>query len=236
GALNDRAQGTRRRSLREALTGNTPAIIAEIKKASPSKGLFREDLDPLRLARAFQTGGAAALSVVTEPEFFLGSDNWIAAIRESVTLPILRKDFIVDPIQVAEAAALGADAILLIARILDPDQIATLTETAKNLNLDILYEVHDADDYSRIKAFDPQIVGINARNLDDFTVDTGAFARLRTLITGDTIAVAESGISEQRQVREFRADGFSAFLIGESLVCADDPAALLQELRGDGNA
>ncbi len=225
------AKAFERRSLVSALTSNVPAIIAEVKKASPSKGLLRSDFDPLRLASAYESGGAAALSIVTEPEFFEGEDEWILKVRSETKIPILRKDFVLDPIQVAEGAALGADAILLIARLLSVDQMRELHDAASEMKLDVLFEAHDEDDLVKIGECRPRLVGINARNLDTFIVDSEQFARLRTSMPQGVIAVAESGIDSSSQIASAMTLGYSGFLIGESLVMSNDPAALLRKLR-----
>lgn len=235
-ALRDEAQRYERRSFADALRCSEPAIIAEIKKASPSRGLFREDFDPVALAGSYARGGAAAISVVTEPEFFQGDGQWVAAVRAAAQLPVLRKDFIVDPIQIYESAALGADAVLLIVRILDADRLHRLSAAARTLQLDILYEAHDEDDLTKLADCAPSVVGINARNLDDFSIDTTAFARLRGLILPEAIAVAESGIVGPAQLGEFSRLGYRAFLIGEALVCSDNPEELLRSLLSQGEA
>ncbi|HEX9751203.1 MAG TPA: indole-3-glycerol phosphate synthase TrpC [candidate division Zixibacteria bacterium] len=232
GALLRRAIRFERRSLTAALSQRSSGIIAEIKKASPSRGVFRSDFNPTRLARAYDLGGATGISVVTEPDFFLGSEDWIEVVRDTCGLPILRKDFIVDPIQVAESAALGADAILLIARILSSELLKNLSVAAEELGLGILYEAHDESDLTKLASLNPQMVGINARNLDDFRVDHQTPVRLSKLLPRSALAVAESGIESAEQIRRLRAIGYSGFLIGESLVRADDPAAFLRQLQG----
>lgn len=234
-SLLDSATNRDRRPFLSAMTSAPPAIIAEIKKASPSKGSLRADFDPLRLASAYETGGAAALSVVTEPEFFQGSDSWIPSIRRSTVAPILRKDFVLDPIQVAESAALGADAILLIARLLAVEQMRELHEAAKSASLDVLFEAHDEDDLVKISRCDAKLVGVNARNLDTFVVDTAQFKQLKSRIPHGVVAIAESGIDSPLQVAAAMREGYSGFLIGESLVESDDPAAMIRSLRsGEG--
>lgn len=222
-----------RRPFISAMTSAPPAIIAEIKKASPSKGLLRPDFDHLRLASAYETGGAAALSIVTEPEFFLGRDGWIAEVRSSAGIPILRKDFVLDPIQVAEAAALGADAILLIARLLAVEQMRELHDAAKSASLDVLFEAHDEDDLVKISRCDAKLVGVNARNLDTFIVDTAQFKQLRPRMPHGAVAIAESGIESPAQITTAVQQGYSAFLIGESLVTSSDPAAMIRLLRSE---
>jgi indole-3-glycerol phosphate synthase len=220
-----------RRSLITALQSNPPAIIAEVKKASPSKGVLCADFDHLRLATAYDLGGAAALSIVTEPEFFQGHDDWISQVRTVTAIPVLRKDFVLAPIQVAEAAALGADAILLIARILSAAQMRELHDAADLAQLDVLYEAHDEDDLTKIAECRPLAVGINARNLDTFIVDTSQFDRLRSLIPNGAVAIAESGIESPDQIAAAMELGYQGFLIGESLVKSSDPRKLISQLR-----
>jgi indole-3-glycerol phosphate synthase len=226
-----RGRAYSKRSLRGVLAV-APAIIAEVKKASPSKGRFCEDFDLLKLVRAYAQGGAAAISVVTEPKHFQGQGEWIAAIRREVDLPILRKDFIIDAIQVAESAALGADAVLLIARMLTSNQLARLSEAAAEAGIEVLYEAHDTDDLHKIAAVNPTLVGINARDLNTFAVDTGQFAALQGLIPAGAVAVAESGLYEADQIAELTRIGYQGFLIGESLIRSSDPAGMIRQLRG----
>lgn len=222
-----------RRSLTQALRRNPPAIIAEVKKASPSKGLFREDFDPIPLVRAYSAGSAAAISVVTEPEFFQGDSTWIAAIRAVTDLPILRKDFIIDPLQIAESAAAGADAVLLIVRILTPASLRELAAAAAEANLEVLFEIHDEQDLERVTPLTPALVGVNSRNLDDFTVDRESFIRLRPGLPAGAVAVAESGLDSPTQIGELSQVGYQAFLIGEALITSEDPVAALRALRSD---
>lgn len=226
-------QGRRfpKRSLANALTAHTPAIIAEVKKASPSKGVFRDDFSPVALAKTYGTGGASAISVVTEPNRFLGRTEWIETIRGTCDLPILRKDFIVDEIQIAESAAAGADAILLIARILNADELTRFSAAAADANLEILYEAHDARDLEKIRALNARLVGINARDLDNFVVDTALFGHLFSSIPEGAIAVAESGLDHAAQIQNLVETGYKGFLIGETLIRAEDPARLIRELR-----
>lgn len=220
-----------RRSLVNALNAQSPAIIAEVKKASPSKGVFRENFAPLPLVKSYGQGGAAAISVVTEPDRFLGRTAWIETIRESCDLPIVRKDFIVDEIQIAESAAAGADAILLIARILTADELARFSASAAEANLEVLYEAHDAHDLELIGNVEPRLVGINARNLDNFIVDTTLFETLYASIPPGAVAVAESGLRNADQIQGLVQTGYKGFLIGETLIRAADPARLIRELR-----
>jgi len=233
GELESKGRRHQKRPFALALEKCRPAIIAEIKKASPSKGVFRSEFDPVRLATSYQEGGAAALSVVTEPEYFLGSTDWIDSLRSSCHLPILRKDFLIEPIQVAESAAVGADAILLIARILTSSQMVELTESARALDLEILYEAHDEEDLSKISDLDPDLIGINARNLDDFSVSMDTFESLQSRIPANTLAIAESGLENHSQIQNLMSVGYRGFLIGESLIKSEDPSVLLRTLRGE---
>lgn len=221
-----------RRSLASALAGAVPAIIAEIKKASPSKGLFRAEFDPMELALAYEKGGAAALSVVTEPNFFQGDGTWLTQLHERIDIPILRKDFIIDEIQVAESALLGADAILLIARILTEEKLRGLKAAADSYNLEVLFEIHDLGDLGKVAPLNPELIGINARNLDDFTVDTRRFHTLASELPPCAVAIAESGLDSPSQIVELAAAGFRGFLIGEALICSGDPTEMLRQLRG----
>ncbi len=221
-----------KRSLVDALGSRAPAIIAEVKKASPSKGVFRDDFDPVDLATRYSEGGAAAISVVTEHEHFQGDSAWIADIHSHVDVPILRKDFIIDELQIAETAAVGADAVLLIARILSPHELSHLSAVASECGLDVLYEAHDADDLTKIANVGARLVGINARNLDNFKVDTQSFLDLRDRIPPYALAVAESGLDGPQQIADLQKAGFSGFLVGESLIRSADPGALLRRLRG----
>ena len=172
-----------------------------------------------------------AASVVTEPEFFLGQDRWVAQIRSTIAVPILRKDFILDTLQVAESAALGADAILLIARLLSIEQMRELSDAASRCDLDVLFEAHDKEDLEKIVECSPRIVGINARDLDTFAVDTTQFAALGSLVPARVIKVAESGLDLAASIQATGRLGYSAFLIGEALVRAADPAAAIGAYR-----
>jgi indole-3-glycerol phosphate synthase len=220
-----------RRSLAAALRGNPPAVIAEIKKASPSKGAFRSDFNHSSLVAAYASGGAAALSVVTEPAFFQGNDRWLAEAKTGTSVPILRKDFILTPIQVAESAAWGADAVLLIARILSVAQLRELHDAARRAKLEVLFEAHDEYDLSKIAECEPHIVGVNARNLDSLAVDCGQFAQLAPRLPADVVAVAESGIASCDEIAAATKLGYHAFLIGETLVKSADPAETIRQLR-----
>lgn len=217
-------------SLAAALGGEGVGVIAEVKRASPSRGQIAPDLDAVAQARAYQTGGAAAVSVLTEPSRFLGTLDDLAAVSQ-LGVPTLRKDFLVDPYQVWEARLAGASAVLLIVAALDDATLADLAATAVAADLDVLVEVHDADEIIRAARIEPSIVGVNARDLRTFEVDLAAFARLRGLLPTGAIAVAESGISTPDDVRAVVAAGADAVLVGEELVRSADPAAAVTALR-----
>lgn len=226
-----RASASPRRSLRATLAHDgRPRIIAEIKRASPSKGAIAPDLDPVALARQYEEGGAAALSVLTEPAFFKGSPEDLKTARAAVNLPVLRKDFILSEYAVAASAAMGADALLLIVRLLDATTLERLHDFAESLGLECLVEIHDEADLSKLERFRPAIVGINNRNLATFDTDLDTACRLARHLPTGTIPVALSGISGPDDIAAARRSGITRFLIGESLVRAPDPAALLRAM------
>jgi indole-3-glycerol phosphate synthase len=200
-----------------------PLLIAECKKASPSRGLLVRDFDPVSLALAYERGGAGMISVLTEPRRFLGSDEYLRAVRDAVGLPVLRKDFVVDPYQILEAWAIGADAILLIAAALEETQLLEFAAMARELDLGVLVEAHDADEIEKTRAAMPDAIGVNSRDLRDFTVDPGRAAALIDLLPEGALRVAESGMKEPRDAAALRAAGFDAFLVGEALATAADP-------------
>jgi indole-3-glycerol phosphate synthase len=202
-----------------------PLLIAECKKASPSRGLLVGDYDPARLARAYERGGALMISVLTEPRRFLGSDEHLRAVRGAVGLPVLRKDFIVDSYQILEAWAIGADAILLIAAALGEGELLELAACARELDLGVLIEAHDEAEIERAEAAKPDAIGVNSRDLRDFTVDPGRSAALFRRLPEGALRVAESGMKEPRDAAVLRAAGFDAFLVGEALATAADPEA-----------
>ena len=210
--------------------GSGPRLIAEIKRASPSKGPLAPDLDPAGLAAAYELGGAAALSVLTEPRFFRGGPGDLAAARAATTLPVLRKDFLFDPYQLFEARALAADAVLLIVAILDGGLLAEMLDVARVLGLAALVEVHDEAEVERAVAAGARIVGINNRDLRTFRVDLETTRRLRGRIPAGRLVVSESGIHSQADVTRLREWDVDAMLVGESLVRAGDVAAQLREL------
>ena len=222
-----------RRSFYDALKTPGPHganIIAEIKRASPSKGPLRLDLDPAQLAREYAAGGAAALSVLTDRDFFQGSPEDLLAARQAVQLPALRKDFLIDDYQIYESRALGADAVLLICRILSPRQLEHLIALSRSLGMDALVEIHTEDDLAMARACGARLIGINNRNLATFDTDIGnAMAMARRLGPGQ-IPVAASGIASPEDIRINLAHGVFNFLIGESLVRADNPVDHLRSL------
>jgi indole-3-glycerol phosphate synthase len=214
------------------LQGDGIRLIAEIKRASPSKGLLCTNLDAASLARTYTQGGAAAISVLTESEYFLGSFADLKAVRMQVDLPLLCKDFIVDRYQIHEARAHGADAILLIAAILTQVELKALLKTAHSLGMAALVEVHNHDELRRALRVSPGIIGINNRNLEDFSVDLETTARLRHLIPSGVVVVSESGIHSRDDVLSLQEAGVNAILVGEALVTSTDPAAKIAELLG----
>jgi indole-3-glycerol phosphate synthase len=218
------------RHLREAAASGWAAIIAEVKKGSPSKGLIRPDFDPLEIARIYQDNGATCLSVLTDERFFLGHLRFLAIIRETVSLPLLRKDFICDPYQIYEARAAGADAILLIAAMLDLDQLREFHTVARELHLDVLLEVHNEQELETALQTDCTLIGVNNRNLRTFATDMETTGRLARLMPSERMLVAESGINSRADIERLAADGAKAFLIGESLMREDDIGAKLREL------
>ncbi len=228
-----RACAVPRRSLRAALASDgRPRIIAEVKRASPSKGDIRPGLDAAALARQYAAGRAAAVSVLTEPAFFKGTPADLRAVRAAVSLPVLRKDFILSEYAVAASAAMGADALLLIVRLLDAETLARLHAFAESLGLECLVEIHDEADLAKLGRFHPPLVGINNRNLATFDTDLGTAVRLARHLPPATIPVVLSGIARRADLAAAQAAGLSRFLIGESLVRSADPAALLRDLVG----
>lgn len=219
-----------RRNFAEALASRQPAVIAEIKKASPSKGVFVENFHPAEIARVYQQGGAAALSVVTDQQFFRGSLADLEEARAVVKLPVLRKDFTIDELHVFEAAAHGADAILLIAAILSENELRGLRELAEKFSMAALVEVHDEDELGAAIASGARIVGVNNRNLHTFEVTLETSLRLADKIPSNIIRVAESGIHSTADVGRLRAAGYNALLVGEHLMKSGDPARALQAL------
>lgn len=207
-----------------------PAVIAEAKKASPSKGVLRPDFDPAAIARSYERAGAACLSVLTDADFFQGSDTYLQQARAACALPVLRKDFVIDPYQVWEARSLGADCILLIAACLDDDRLAELNALARDLGMDALIEVHDGEELERALRVDNPMVGINNRDLRSFEVSLDTTLGLLGRIPGDRLVVTESGILGPDDVALMRRHGVHAFLVGEAFMRAPDPGERLAEL------
>ena len=227
------AQLFARRDFKAALTSSAgPAIISEIKKASPSKGLLSSRFDPAGTAREYEAGGAAALSVLTDEHFFQGSLADLETARSAVRLPVLRKDFTIDPFHVVEAAAHGADAILLIAAILSERELRDLREQATTYGIASLVEVHSEDELEPALASGAEIVGVNNRDLHTFQVTLETSLRLADRIPDGVVRVSESGIETHEQIAQLQSAGFQAFLVGEHLMRADQPAAALRALRG----
>jgi len=218
------------RGFRRALVREPMAVIAEIKRRSPSKGDLAIDLDPRKVAAAYRAGGAAALSVLTEPDHFSGSLDDLAGAREA-GLPVLRKDFLIDPWQIFESRAEGADCVLLIARVVG-DGLAGLTNLARSLGMDALVEVYDEADVERALDVGADLVGINHRDLSTFEVDVNRTAKLAPMLPDGVVVVALSGVSTRSEVTGLADAGAHAVLVGESLVTSDDPAAALRALRG----
>jgi indole-3-glycerol phosphate synthase len=222
-----------RRDFRAALLSRSPAIIAEIKKASPSKGVISSAFDPVALAREYEAGGAAALSVLTDQHFFQGSLANLRDARAAVSLPVLRKDFTLDEYHVVEAAAHGADAILLIVAILDAGRIRALRELAESYGMAALVEAHDEAEVDTALAGGARLIGVNNRDLKTFEVSLETSLRLGGRIPPGIVKVAESGIRSAADVDRLRAAGFQAFLVGEHLMKAPSPAAALRALLSD---
>ena len=220
------------RALRAKLAQEKPAVIAEIKKASPSKGVLREAFDPPAIAAAYERAGAACLSVLTDKPFFQGAAEYLVAARNACALPALRKEFIVDPYQVAESRALGADAILLIVAALEDSQLAELEACAREYGLDVLVEIHDGSELERALRLRTALLGINNRNLRNFSVTLDTTFNLLPRIPADKLVVTESGIVTARDVALMRGKGVHAFLVGEAFMRAPDPGAALTALFG----
>jgi indole-3-glycerol phosphate synthase len=208
------------------------AFICEVKKASPSKGVIAADFPYIEIARDYQAAGADAISVLTEPDYFQGSNDYLTEIKEQVTIPVLRKDFIIDAIQIYEASLIGADAILLICSILDTDTIREYLEIADALGLSALVEAHDEAEVEQALAAGARVIGVNNRNLKTFEVDLQNSIRLRQLVPPEILFVSESGIRTAEDIAKLRENGTNAVLIGETLMRSGDKKAALDQLRG----
>ena len=217
-------------ALRTRIERGEPAVIAEVKKASPSKGVIRAEFDPAAIARRYEAGGAACLSVLTDVDFFQGADEYLVAAREACTLPVLRKDFVVDEYQLHEARALGADAVLLIAAALDDARLAGFAALAAELGLDALAEVHDATELERVLRLPLPLVGVNNRDLRTFGVSLDTTLALKDRLPADRVLVTESGIAAPADVARMRDAGVHAFLVGEAFMREADPGEALRRL------
>ncbi len=225
GAMRDQAMG-------EGYGATELAVIAEVKKASPSAGTIATDFDPVAVAESYAKAGANALSVLTDEKYFGGHLSYLQQIREAVDLPLLRKDFIIHEVQIFEAVVAGADAILLIVGALEQDELVHLLDTAQNYQLDVLVEVHDIEEMDRALDTDAKIIGINNRNLRTFEVDLGTTAKLSEEVGPDHILVSESGIYTGGDTAQIQAWGADAILVGEALMRAEDRTAKIAELKG----
>jgi len=220
-------------ALRAKILAGDAAVIAEIKRASPSKGVLRDDFDAASIAAAYERAGAACLSVLTDRPFFQGAPEYLVQARIACALPALRKEFIIDEYQVAESRALGADAILLIVAALDDARLAALEACARDYRMDVLVEVHDAQELDRALKLQTPLIGINNRNLRTFNVSLHTTLDLADRVPRDRIVVTESGIVAQRDVAQMRRHGVNAFLVGEAFMRAPDPGAALTALFGE---
>ncbi|MGN0642417.1 MAG: indole-3-glycerol phosphate synthase TrpC [Huintestinicola sp.] len=221
------------RNFKAALKKSGLSVIAEVKKASPSKGLIQPDFDPAKISAAYEAAGADAISCLTEEHYFQGSSEYLTIVRETVDLPVLRKDFIIDEYQIYEARALGADAVLLIAAILDEDTVRKFYKTARMFGLYVLAEAHNEEEFLKLKRAGCDIIGINNRDLKSFNVSLDTTARLAVLRDEDTVLVSESGIKTNEDMKKVRSCGADAVLIGETLVRNDigGIAACMKMLR-----
>ncbi|GAV20064.1 indole-3-glycerol phosphate synthase [Mariprofundus micogutta] len=217
-------------ALQNKVAGKQNAVIAEVKKASPSKGIIRPDFDPVSIARSYESGGASCLSVLTDVKYFQGKDEYVTAIREAVNLPILRKDFMLDPYQIIEAKAMGADAVLVILAMVDDVLAADLTACAHELNLSVLPEVHNAEELERAMKLDTQLMGINNRNLHSFETALDTTISLLNQIDSKRSVITESGIFTATDIKLMNENDVYGFLIGESLMRQTDPGEALQKL------
>jgi indole-3-glycerol phosphate synthase len=217
-------------ALRSRVACGEAAVIAEVKKASPSKGVLRESFEPAAIARSYEAGGAACLSVLTDERFFQGCAAYLEQARAACALPVLRKDFIVDEVQVHEARAMGADCVLLIAACLDDAELADLEACARGYGMDVLVEVHDAAELDRALALHTRLVGVNNRNLRSFEVSLDTTLDLLVRVPADRLLVTESGILARADVQRMRSHGVHAFLVGEAFMRAPEPGAALTGL------
>ena len=218
------------KALQARVASGGTAVIAEVKKASPSMGVIRASFDPVAIAESYAAAGATCLSVLTDEKYFQGSGHYLRLVRAAVGLPLLRKDFIVDEYQIVEARALGADAILLIVAALSDAELAAFTRLAHDLGLDVLVEVHDEAECARALQLPLRVIGVNNRNLHDFSVSLDTSRRIKTMLPADYLLVSESGIHTRADIEALQADGIHAFLVGGALMQADDPGVALSAL------
>jgi len=230
GDLRELAKERRHHGLAAKLSQSGTHVIAEMKKASPSAGLLREGYHPADIARLYEQGGAAGISVLTEPHRFLGSEQDLRDVRRTVELPVLRKDFILDPYQLYETAAWGADVLLLIAAALDRSLLRDLYDEATEIGLETLAEAHTAAELEVVLGLESAVVGVNSRNLKTLETDLSVVKDLASGIPGERLSIAESGIKQRQDVEELEAAGYNGFLVGEVLVSHETPAAKLREL------
>ena len=223
-------------ALQRQIDNKRPAVIAEIKKASPSKGLIRPDFDPAAIAESYASHGATCLSVLTDVDFFQGHDDYLRQAREACSLPVIRKDFMIDPWQIHESRALGADCVLLIVAALEPARLRELAQAAAGLGMDTLVEVHNAGELALALELQPTLVGINNRDLKTFKTSLNVTYRLLDTIPEGVAVVTESGILSREDVEEMIQHGVYGFLVGESFMRAADPGAKLEELFFNGQA
>ena len=208
-------------NFKKSLQNKAEAIIAEIKKASPSAGIISDNFDPVLKSKEYESFGASALSILTEEDYFLGNIQYLKDVKATTSLPILRKDFIVDEYQIYESKLIGADCILLIASILNDEELKNFSETAERLKLDYIIEVHDVEELQRVKHFSNAIIGVNNRNLKTFDVDINNSVELKKIFEGENIFIAESGIKSKKDIEYLQQHNINVFLIGESLMKGD---------------
>lgn len=220
-------------ALQTSIAAGSPGVIAEVKKASPSKGVIRPDFDPPAIARSYAAGGASCLSVLTDVDFFQGADDYLRAAREACALPVLRKDFVIDPYQVVEARALGADAVLLIVAALARSQMLELASAAAEVGCDVLVEVHDRAELDSAQELEPALLGINNRNLHDFSATLETTFELLPHVPAGCTLVTESAIHTRADVQRMREAGVHGFLVGEAFMRAREPGEKLRELFFD---
>ncbi|GJM06036.1 MAG: indole-3-glycerol phosphate synthase [marine bacterium B5-7] len=217
-------------AIKNRIAQGESAVIAEVKKASPSKGIIRPDFQPIEIAKSYLKGGATCLSVLTDQDYFKGCDAYLQQVRDEVELPLLRKDFMIDPWQIYQSRALGADCVLLIAACLGDGQLIELSAVAEELGMDVLLEVHDAEEMERALATSAKLIGINNRNLKTFETSLITSQQLKARVEGDRIVVSESGIHTSADIKFLQNEGINTFLIGESFMRHPEPGVQLQRL------